>query len=81
MRTQPPCKTSDGKRCERRYIGCHADCEKWNEYLVAHEAEKEQMRHKKDMDRVADGFLIEQTDRVKQARRREYMREYYKRRG
>ena len=80
MRVQPPCKVN-GVECDRRYIGCHANCEKWNQYLAAREAEKEQIRRKKDMDRIADGFLIEQTDRVKQARHREYMREYYKRRG
>lgn len=79
MRTQPPCKTPDGKRCDRRYIGCHADCEKWNEYIVAHEAEKEQIRRNRDKYMAAEDFLITQSLRVRQARHREYMKEYNKR--
>lgn len=79
MRVQPPCKVN-GVECDRRYVGCRADCDKWNEYLVAHEAEKEQIRRNRDKYMAAEDFLITQSLRVRQARHRDYMREYNKRR-
>jgi len=36
----PPCKV-DGVECNKRYVGCHADCEAWHKWLIVHEAEKQ----------------------------------------
>ena len=38
--TLPPCKVN-GIECEKRYIGCRADCEAYHEWLAKHEAEKQ----------------------------------------
>ena len=42
--TKPPCKV-DGVECDKRYVGCHADCEVYHEWLAVHAAEK-QARYK-----------------------------------
>lgn len=42
--TKPPCKV-DGVECDKRYVGCHADCEAYHELLVVHAKEK-QARYK-----------------------------------
>lgn len=74
--TKPPCKTPDGNDCPRRYIGCRAECEAWHEWLVIHEAEKEQMRRNKHSDLDVDGFLALQNKRVSDSNHRERMKEY-----
>ena len=35
---KPPC----GKNCGKRYLGCHIDCEKYNEYVKQNEEYKKQ---------------------------------------
>ena len=37
---KPPCKVN-GVECDKRYIGCHADCEAYHEWLAVHAAEKQ----------------------------------------
>lgn len=71
--TKSPCF-----KCERRYIGCHASCEKYHEYLAIHAAEKDKINRAKYADCDVRTFLIEQGQRVKLAQHREYMREYRK---
>ena len=70
-RAKPPCK-ADGIECERRYIGCHAECEKWHEYLAAHQAEKEMILRKKRTENDANAFMIEQGDRNRRANQAKY---------
>lgn len=74
--TKPPCKV-DGVECSRRYIGCRAKCEAYHDWMVKHEAEMEQRRQGRKNE--ADDFLIEQSERVKRARHRDYMRGYNRR--
>ena len=38
--TKPPCKV-DGVECNKRYVGCRAECEVWHEWLAVHSEEKE----------------------------------------
>lgn len=71
--TKPPCKV-DGVECSRRYIGCRSECEEYHDWMVKHETEMEQQRKGKKNE--ADDFLIEQSERVKRARHRDYMRGY-----
>lgn len=74
--TKPPCKTSDGIECPRRYVGCRAECEEYHKWLAKHDEEKEKLRRNKF--NPADDFLIGQQERVKRARHRDYMRGYRK---
>ena len=73
----PPCKLN-GIECERRYIGCRANCEAYHEWLAKHNAEKEQMAKAKSNELDVDRFLVTQGERKRKARNREYMREYMK---
>ena len=79
MRAKPPCKTPDGIECDKRYVGCSADCEAFHEFLVKHEEEKKRERESKRNE--ADDFLIKQTERVNRAYHRKYQREWSKGRG
>lgn len=72
---KPPCKV-DGIECPRRYIGCRAECEEYHNWLAIHDVEKEKRRQNKV--NPADDFLIEQQERVKKVRHRDYMRGYRK---
>lgn len=76
MKVKPPCKTHDGIECDRRYIGCHADCEQFQKYLLAHHAEKELIRQNRYRAQIADEFLATQAARTKKAQHRDYMRNY-----
>lgn len=69
---KPPCY-NDGKDCPKRHVGCRDLCKEWNDWLVIHEAEKEQT--KKDRYNEADTFLCDQPKRKRLARKRDYMRE------
>ena len=37
--------------CENRHVGCHSDCEKYKEFVIANEERKEAIRKGKEMDR------------------------------
>lgn len=71
MRTPSPCY-----KCEHRRVGCHGDCHAYEAWLVLHGEEKDQERQAKYNASEVDGFLVKQSERVKKARHREYMREY-----
>lgn len=64
MRTKPPCKV-DGVDCQRRRVGCRAECKEWREWQAAHERECEQMRQNKTMASDADEFLVQQPRRAR----------------
>lgn len=51
--------------CERRYIACHASCEKYAEWLVIHAEEKE--KYRKDIAKIeeANSFLSDQGKRAR----------------
>lgn len=76
--TKPPCKTPDGIDCPRRYIGCRAECEEYHKWLVAHDEERAQIKAARDKYMMAEEVMIKQTERVKKARQRDYMRGYRK---
>jgi putative transposon-encoded protein len=74
---KPPCKV-DGIDCPRRYIGCRAECEEYHNWLAKHDEEKAQIKAARDKYIMAEEVLIKQTERVKKARHRDYMRGYRK---
>ena len=41
--TKSPC----GKNCQERKVGCHSTCSKYEEWLIIHQAELDQMREQK----------------------------------
>lgn len=53
--TKPPCGTPENP-CPRRYIACHASCEKYHEWLVIHEAEKAEIKRKKYAENDINAF-------------------------
>ena len=63
--TKPPCVV-DGVHCDKRYIACQAACEKYAEWLVIHEAEKDAIKRRKDADKAVDDFLALTNLRKKQ---------------
>lgn len=73
----PPCKP-DGIECPRRYNGCRAECEEYHKWLVAHDEKRAQIKAARDKYMMAEEVMIKQTERVKKARHREYMRGYRK---
>lgn len=75
--TMPPCMV-DGIDCPRRYVGCKAECEAWHKYLAVHAEEKAKIKTARDKYMMTEEVLIKQTERVKKARHRDYMREYMK---
>jgi hypothetical protein len=75
--TKPPCY-KNGKDCPLRYVGCKAECEEWHKYLAAHNEERAQINAARDKYMMAEEVLIKQTERVKKARHRDYMRGYHK---
>lgn len=77
--TRPPCY-KDGVDCPRRTTHCKADCPEWKRWETIHAQEKEAIRKGKAETVEADTFLAGQNKRASEARRREYMKEYNKRR-
>lgn len=71
MKTNPPCYR-DGQDCPKRYVGCRAWCDPWQEYLAAHEKEMEEKRkaiaHRDDV----NAFMAGQTKRARIARQIRY---------
>lgn len=51
-------------RCPERYIGCHADCERYHRFLVLREEEREliQRNRRKDLDFM--GFMADSAKRM-----------------
>ena len=64
---RPPCKIN-GIECEKRYIGCRAECEEYHKWLAKHEAEKEQERKAKSDEIAIDTFLATKGKRIRQSR-------------
>ena len=78
MMTQSPCYDKRTRTdCPKRCVGCKSSCAAWAAWLIVHEQEREKTRKAKQNE--ADDFLIGQTDRVKLARHRDYMRGYKRR--
>ena len=55
--TKPPCKV-DGVECNKRYVGCHADCEAYHKWLEAHDAAMAKNIEQREMTRDADTHMI-----------------------
>ena len=71
--TLPPCKVN-GVECDKRYIGCHASCASYHEWLAIHEKEKAVMQKNKSVYVDARTFEIDRRIRDRQTYHREYMR-------
>ena len=80
MRYKPPCKTDDGIRCDKRHVGCHANCEPYQKWLAIHAEEMANERRKKDEASAVDGFLILQGERTRKSKQAAYERENRRRR-
>ena len=46
--------------CPRRYVGCKADCARWQEWLIVHAEEKAEIQRKKHHDNDVNTFLMGQ---------------------
>lgn len=60
-KTKPPCYNQETKTdCPRRYIGCHAECEQYHEWLAVHGKEAEERKQRNavndDLRQLARGF-------------------------
>lgn len=63
MKPNSPCLN-----CEDRFVGCHAECEKYAEYQVILEAWKEEARKTKRQGCEADDFRFESLKALKKMR-------------
>lgn len=63
--TPNPCY-KDGADCERRCVGCRTTCQEWQEWVIIHAKEKDELRQKQTNDIEVDRFLCEQGKRIKQ---------------
>ena len=80
MREKPPCKV-DGIDCPDRYVGCKAECEGWQKWLAAHNAELEiQRTAKKRMDDI-NVFEFQRNLRERRDTKRRRAQERRDRRG
>ena len=72
--TPPPC-WNNGEDCQKRYVGCRAECDAWHEYLAIHAEEKEAFLKKKMAERDAESFMVKSRERAKIGYQREYKRD------
>lgn len=76
--TKPPCH--DGiDDCQRRYVGCHAECEKWHEWLSIHEEEKAREKQAKYSENDVNEFLRRQGERTRAKNQAQYQARYRRR--
>lgn len=61
--TKPPCKV-DGVECDKRYVGCHADCEAYHEWLAVHERETEMREAYRNREADVCAFARDTTHRI-----------------
>lgn len=69
--TKPPCYV-EGGNCPDRHTACHTDCQRYKDWLVIHEREKEQRHEIYRNDRDINTFEALQGNRIhklNQARR------------
>ena len=72
--TPPPC-WNNGEDCQKRYVGCRAECDEWHEYLAIHERETEEIRRKKYDERAAESYMVEGRIRAMTQNYRKYKRD------
>lgn len=65
--TKPPCKVN-GVECQKRYIGCRAECEQYHEWLAKHEAERQNEYNYKHNEATA--MIVKTCLKYKERRRR-----------
>ena len=66
--TKPPCYV-DGGKCPDRGEGCHARCERYQEWQVIHENERQKRYNIYCNDRDLDTFECQQGLRIKRLNR------------
>ena len=70
-RTKPPCH--DGiDDCPRRYVGCHAECDRWHEWLAIHEAEKKRANDNKKAEHELLAIVATHGERLRRTKRAIY---------
>ena len=62
--TRSPCY-KNGHDCEKRHVGCRADCKEWQEWTAIHEQEREQRRKKAHAYHDVEAFLWAQGIRIR----------------
>ena len=63
--TKPPCYNPETHAdCPRRYIGCHAECAEYHDWLIVHAFEKEQRYVIYRTDKVINTFEAQQGERI-----------------
>lgn len=77
--TRPPCY-NDGHDCIRRYVGCHAECPQYHDWLIIHEKEKEQRYAIYRRDTDINSFEALQGDRIHKLNRARNAQEKARRR-
>lgn len=75
MKAKPPCKV-DGIDCGRRRVGCRRDCKEWQAWAAAHEAERTEIKRKKDENSDVDAFLVDQGKRTRMKNQAQYQARY-----
>lgn len=55
-------------KCEKRYIGCHADCADYVEWKTEHESKRQAIRDAKGKERIANEYRFEQINKRKMER-------------
>lgn len=66
--TKPPCYAENGD-CPDRDTGCHAKCERYKEWQIIHDAEKQKRYNIYCKDRDLDTFEIQQGERIRRLNR------------
>ena len=73
MRTIPPCYDRETKTdCQKRYVGCKSECEKWHKWLIVHAEEKQRERDRKQADHEVSAVVSTHSQRTRSAKRALY---------
>lgn len=75
MMTKPPCKV-EGVDCQKRHVGCRAECDDWNKWLAIHKEETDKIKRGKAKYTEIKACMIDQTKRVQQDRQHRYTEKY-----
>ena len=70
--TKPPCKPDGMDDCPRRYVGCHAECERWHEWLAIHAEEKAREKQKRQAEHELLAIVATHGERSRRAKREIY---------
>ena len=68
-RKPPPCYR-EGKRCEKRVVGCHSWCKDWKEWKEDDLKKKEEAYHLYRIEQTTEDYVVEKIREAKKKKGR-----------